>query len=134
MKTASKIFILMLISIFAITSCDDHEVEEPNLEEFIIKDVILSARLGSDMFTDVNDGSKKEKAMQDNKCLDIKQELSVDKKTLVMILKYNNCNEGGVSKNGEIRVKLDLLQNNTDKTFDVEFNGTKIRFETEKFN
>ncbi len=106
MNTVNKLLFVMLFSILGVVSCDDHDIEEPSLNNVIVKDLVLSSRIGHDLFFDINRSKNRNKSMVFDDCLEVKHEWSEDSEGVTIRIKYNNCVKGGITKNGEIRVHV----------------------------
>lgn len=107
MKTLSRLLFIAILSSLFIVSCDDHNVEEPQMDKEVIKDNVLTSKIVNDLFLDINDGTSKSKSSQDvNGCLTIKSDVTPDLKTWTMSISYNNCESDGLVKNGKVEVSF----------------------------
>ncbi len=118
MKKLDIFFIFMLISMLAMVSCDDHQVAEPELDEVVVRDIILTSRIGSDLFVDLQQSRLKNTS---NSCFTLSSEVMEDEKKLKLSIKYNNCEEDGIVKNGEIQVLLAAPSERGNAKTEIEF-------------
>ncbi len=125
MKTLHTLLIATLLAVLAIASCDDHEVEELKLDEALVKDVVLTSNIGSKMFSDVLKVRNKSLNMQNNECFSVKHEMSDDKKNMVLHLHYNNCLDGDIVQNGDVKI---VIKNalTKDMTMELEFGNFSV--------
>ncbi len=121
MKTITKLLFLMLLSMFLVVSCDDHQIDDPQLEQVVVKDLVLSSKVGSDLFFDVNANRTRQKSVAYDECLTVTHKWSEDHKSMTMSITYNNCVAGGITKNGEIRVSIAHDVAKTLMTSEIEF-------------